>query len=183
MVFIPGCTWMPTSFSFQTVFFRTEQHVLLRRHCVPPSPFATHGELTVREIYHKQSRRVPGALEGCVAGHGRWSIGLKMGAGRCPSYPTSISLLTSDYFISSHYQPSYLNWSVKHSLFPRLLSARLLWLLSLFLLSSRELFRTQYINVTRFNPSLIAPGLSLHTDYAISYLLNYFTSQLLTEQI
>lgn len=99
-VFIPGCTWLQITFSFQTVFFRTVQHVfLLRRHCAPPSQFVTNGELTVHEIYPKQNRRVTESLEGCVAGDGRCSIDRKKGTGRCPSYLASVSPLTSDYFI------------------------------------------------------------------------------------
>lgn len=99
-VFIPGCTWMQTTFSFQTVLFCRVQHVfLLRRHCAPPSEFVTNGELMVHEIYPKQNRRVTEALEGCTASHGRWSIDMKKGTGTCPSALTSTSLLTSDYFI------------------------------------------------------------------------------------
>lgn len=187
-VFIPGCTRMQTTFSFQTVLFCTVQHVfLLRRHCAPPSWFVTNGELMVHEIYPKQNRRVTEALEGCTASHGRWSIDMKKGTCMCLSSLTSIHPCSPlIILLGSHYQPSYLNWSIEYcrTLFPRLLSARLFWLLSLFLLSNREILITQYVNLTRFNPLLTAPNLSLHTDYAsISHLLNYFTSQLLTEQI
>lgn len=140
----------------------------------------------VHEIYPKQNRRVTEALEGSGTGHRHWSTDRRKGAGRCPGYFPLLSLLTSDYFIRfslSAFIPK-LSCGVLQNPFPCLLSARLFCLLSLFLLSNREIFITQYVNLARFNPLLIAPNLSLHTDYAsISYLLNYFRSQLLTEQI
>jgi len=134
----------------------------------------------------KQQGRVTEAREGCVAGHGRWSMDGKRGAGRCPSHlasapPPRLCLVYQVPVTSVH--PYIDPPGTAAAFFPRLLSARVFWLLSSFPPSSRETFITQDVKLTRFNPLLMAPNLSVHTAYAgISYLLNYFTPQLLTEE-
>lgn len=126
-------------FSFPTLFLSTLQHAfLLRTHCMLPSYLVTNGELMVHENYPKLNRSVSKALAGCSLGHQSREGHIKKGPGRYPGYHTSVSLIIS---LASHFQLSYLNWSIEYcrTLFTWLLSAQLLWLLSLFLLSKREI--------------------------------------------
>lgn len=128
----------------KTIFFPhpVPQHTAA---CFPPEN-ALHATIIfgnkwwtmVHENYPKLNRSVSKALAGCSLGHQSREGHMKKGPGRYPGYHTSVSLIIS---LASHFQLSYLNWSIEYcrTLFTWLLSAQLLWLLSLFLLSKREI--------------------------------------------
>lgn len=135
LAFILGYTGMQTAFSSHAMLFCKVQLVsLLRRQCA-----------TIRACNKWGTRGVWNLPQAKQKGHwstGRLSMGSQAlvcrqekGAGRCPSYLISMSLLTSDYFIRfplSASTPKLIYWELQ-SPFPRLLSASLFWLPSLFL--------------------------------------------------
>lgn len=96
---------------------------------VPPSEFVANGELVVHGNKTAGSGRHWKALHGVTL-----LCRQQKAAGRCPSYLISVSLLTSDYFIRFPLSASTpkLIYGEQQNPFPRLLSASLFWLLSLF---------------------------------------------------
>lgn len=94
----------------------------------------THGAWKLPQAKQKSQQGPCRLLTGSPKSRGTH----KKRPGRYPGYHTSVSLIIS---LASHFQLSYLNWSIEYcrTLFTWLLSAQLLWLLSLFLLSKREI--------------------------------------------
>lgn len=148
--------------------------------------FVRNSEPSVHEMYPKHNSRVCGT-QGCTVGDWHWSIERGKRSWQVSQWsrvyiPAHLWLFYYVPIISLHTQIDLLSIAEPFFHASSLLGYSDCSHYSLF--PTEELLITQYVNLTHFNPSLIAPHLSLHTDYAsISYLLNYFTSQHLTEEI
>lgn len=125
LAFILGYTGMQTAFSSHTKLF----------------PFHCHHQSLQQIVNLWCMEFIPSKTEGSLrhwkALHGSQALVCRQqkGAGRCPSYLIAVSLFTSDYFIRFPLSASTpkLIYRELQSLFPRLLSASLFWLPSLFL--------------------------------------------------